>query len=68
MRGGLSYVTMMVLNPIIILFYQNCSVLPAQKAMAQKPAAVHAAERAPASAAQHHCSPKSAQPCLKLAE
>lgn len=28
MRGGLSYVTMLVVNPIIILFYQNCSVIP----------------------------------------
>lgn len=28
MRGGLSYVIMLVVNPIIILFYQNCSVIP----------------------------------------
>lgn len=51
MRGSVSYVTMMVLNPIIILFYQNCSVVPVDRAMAQEPAkpAVKA-ERAPAEA------------------
>lgn len=36
MRGSVSYVTMMVLNPIIILFYQNCSVVPTERAVAQE--------------------------------
>ncbi len=50
MRGGISYVTLMVLNPIIILFYQNCSVLPAERAMAhQKPVSHVSSSRAPAS-------------------
>jgi hypothetical protein len=35
MRGRVSYVTLMVLNPIIILFYQNCSVIPASASRAQ---------------------------------
>lgn len=35
MRGRVSYVTLMVLNPIIILFYQNCSVVPASASRAQ---------------------------------
>lgn len=48
MRGGISYVTLMVLNPIIILFYQNCSVIPAERAMAQKPVS-YQTQRAPAS-------------------
>lgn len=48
MRGSVSYVTMMVLNPIIILFYQNCSVVPSERAMAQENAPVYSS-RAPAS-------------------
>lgn len=51
MRGGISYVALMVLNPIIILFYQNCSVLPTERAMAQRPPTVEQSvnSRAPAS-------------------
>ena len=50
MRGGISYVALMVLNPIIILFYQNCSVLPAERAMAQRPPTIEqSSNRAPAS-------------------
>lgn len=28
MRGMFSYALMLVVNPILILFYQNCSMLP----------------------------------------
>lgn len=48
MRGGISYVTLMVLNPIIILFYQNCSFLPSERALADRPGH-HLTTRAPAS-------------------
>lgn len=45
MRGGLSYVTMLVVNPIIILFYQNCSVIPSDTlAKMRTPVAVAHAE------------------------
>jgi len=27
-RGGFSFVAMLVINPIVILFYQNCSMAP----------------------------------------
>lgn len=27
-RGSFSFVAMLVINPIVILFYQNCSVAP----------------------------------------
>lgn len=27
-RGGTSFAILFILNPIVILFYQNCSVLP----------------------------------------
>jgi hypothetical protein len=58
MRGGLGYAVMMVLNPIIILFYQNCSFVPqtADRAIAKRPAPVATtqvvtkAQRTPASA------------------
>lgn len=49
MRGGISYVALMVINPIIILFYQNCSVLPPERAVAKHPEFRQSPERAPAS-------------------
>ncbi len=61
MRGGISYVTLMVLNPIIILFYQNCSVLPAERAMAQRPTVEQSASRAPASVSH----PQGLKSCLQ---
>lgn len=27
-KGGFSFVAMLVINPIVILFYQNCSMTP----------------------------------------
>lgn len=51
MRGGIGYVVMMVLNPIIILFYQNCSVVPSAstRAIASEKTSVTKAQRGPAS-------------------
>ncbi len=40
-RGGFSFVAMLVINPIVILFYQNCSMSPLSVAARD--------ERAPAS-------------------
>lgn len=31
-RGGFSFVAMLVINPIVILFYQNCSMAPTSQA------------------------------------
>lgn len=31
-RGGFSFVAMLVINPIVILFYQNCSMSPISQA------------------------------------
>lgn len=27
-KGGFSFVAMLVINPVVILFYQNCSMAP----------------------------------------
>lgn len=35
-RGATSFAILFILNPIVILFYQNCSVLPSQAQEAQK--------------------------------
>ena len=31
-KGGFSFVAMLVINPIVILFYQNCSMTPVSHA------------------------------------
>ena len=31
-RGSFSFVAMLVINPIVILFYQNCSMAPVSQA------------------------------------
>ena len=36
-RGGTSFAIFLVLNPILILFYQNCSVIPNKPAHANIP-------------------------------
>ncbi|MEN0058390.1 MAG: hypothetical protein AAGB31_06110 [Bdellovibrio sp.] len=36
-RGGFSFVAMLVLNPIVILFYQNCSMSPIRHAKNSAP-------------------------------
>lgn len=37
-RGGFSFVAMLVINPIVILFYQNCSMAPTSYANNTPPA------------------------------
>ncbi len=39
-RGGFSFVAMLVINPIVILFYQNCSMTPVSYAKNTPPASV----------------------------
>lgn len=41
-KGGFSFVAMLVINPIVILFYQNCSMAPVSyaKNTTPKPAVV----------------------------
>lgn len=36
-RGGTSFAILFILNPIVILFYQNCSVLPSQARQDHEP-------------------------------
>lgn len=36
-RGGFSFVAMLVINPIVILFYQNCSMAPISHAKNSEP-------------------------------
>ncbi|KHD88701.1 MAG: hypothetical protein OM95_07825 [Bdellovibrio sp. ArHS] len=38
-RGGFSFVAMLVINPIVILFYQNCSMAPVSYAKNTTPVA-----------------------------
>lgn len=51
MRGGISFVALLVVNPVIILFYQNCSMVPSHMAVANAGSKV--SERAPASTTTH---------------
>lgn len=39
-RGGFSFVAMLVINPIVILFYQNCSMTPVSHAQNSPPASI----------------------------
>ena len=39
-RGSFSLIAMVVINPMVILFYQNCSMIPARTAQAQDSAPV----------------------------
>jgi hypothetical protein len=39
-RGGFSFVAMLVINPIVILFYQNCSMTPISHAQNNPPASI----------------------------
>ncbi|WP_374075792.1 hypothetical protein [Bdellovibrio bacteriovorus] len=39
-RGSFSFVAMLVINPIVILFYQNCSMTPISYAKNTTPAVV----------------------------
>ncbi len=39
-RGGFSFVAMLVINPVVILFYQNCSMAPVSQAKNTTPTPV----------------------------
>lgn len=39
-KGGFSFVAMLVINPIVILFYQNCSMAPLSYAKNPTPSVV----------------------------
>ncbi len=57
-RSEISFVVLWVLNPIVILFYQNCAWTPPQRAEADRgsiPVVVASAERAPAAAVATVC-------------
>lgn len=51
LRGGYSFVAMLVINPVIILFYQNCSMAPVSYASKQDMAPPPAISRSVASEA-----------------
>ena len=36
-KGGFSFVAMLVINPVVILFYQNCSMAPVSLAKNNRP-------------------------------
>jgi hypothetical protein len=39
-KGGFSFVAMLVINPVVILFYQNCSMSPISHAQNSPPKAI----------------------------
>lgn len=39
-KGGFSFVAMLVINPVVILFYQNCSMSPVSHAKNYTPSQV----------------------------
>ncbi|MEK2689092.1 hypothetical protein [Bdellovibrio sp. GT3] len=39
-KGSFSFVAMLVINPVVILFYQNCSMTPVSHAQNSPPATV----------------------------
>jgi hypothetical protein len=39
-KGGFSFVAMLVINPVVILFYQNCSMAPISHAKNTTPVVV----------------------------
>ncbi|WP_413585491.1 hypothetical protein [Bdellovibrio sp. HCB274] len=39
-KGSFSFVAMLVINPVVILFYQNCSMTPISHAQNTPPATV----------------------------
>ncbi len=73
-RGGFSFIAMVVINPIVILFYQNCSMTPISHANVTQPkasisevVAVKSKSRAVASTSEVTC-PDSKTPCPNLKE
>lgn len=68
-RGGFSFVAMLVINPIVILFYQNCSMTPISHAQNQNPPSVRqiASEKSSVAIQHYHtpgCQDKK-QACLR---
>ena len=39
-KGGFSFVALLVINPVVILFYQNCSMAPVSYAAKKAPPTV----------------------------
>lgn len=58
-RGEISFVVLWILNPIVILFYQNCSYTPPERAEAE--AMVPAAIAQPAPKMQQERTPSCTQ-------
>lgn len=68
-RGGFSFVAMLVINPIVILFYQNCSMAPISQAKTTPPAVIQravASEAKPVlSDAKPVCTEENKKDCAK---
>lgn len=66
-RGGFSFVAMLVINPIVILFYQNCSMTPVSHANNKPPASIRqiASESQPIAIQFKPGCQDDKQPCLK---
>lgn len=71
-KGGFSFVAMLVINPIVILFYQNCSLSPVSHAKnATTPHSITrqvASEEKPVSAdiKKDQCAEKDSADCPKI--
>lgn len=59
-KGGFSFVAMLVINPVVILFYQNCSMAPISYAAKKAPPTI---ERQIASEAKPVYISKSVKAC-----
>lgn len=68
-RGGFSFVAMLVINPIVILFYQNCSMTPISYAKNTPPAvasrSIASATKATAALPKPEMCNKGEQKCAK---
>lgn len=66
-RGGFSFVAMLVINPIVILFYQNCSMTPVSHAQNSPPASIRqiASEKGPVAVQYTPGCQDQKQACLK---
>jgi hypothetical protein len=70
-KGGFSFVAMLVINPIVILFYQNCSMAPLS--YAKNPPAPATIQRGIASedktlthaGGKYNCSEQQSKDCLR---
>lgn len=66
-RGGFSFVAMLVINPIVILFYQNCSMAPISHARNSPPTVTRqiASEAKPVAMDKKSCNDEK-KACLKV--